>query len=222
MLERAQKDIDAVLVAAPNHIHAVASLAAIRAGKGVYCEKPLTHSIYEARQSPGRLVKPAWPRRWATKGIQRRTSGRQSSGSATARSARCARCMPGWGAQPSHADNASDGNAASARPAVMGPLARSREVKAISSGLRAPHVPLLVGLWQWHPGQLRMPHAGYGRVGAGPGAPIHHRSKFHPVERRDHADCGDLPLRFSRPWRPASSRFLLVRRWFAPASSRLP
>jgi predicted dehydrogenase len=50
MLERANKDIDAVLVAAPNHIHAVAAMAAMRAGKGVYCEKPLTHSIYEARQ----------------------------------------------------------------------------------------------------------------------------------------------------------------------------
>jgi predicted dehydrogenase len=50
MLERAQKEIDAVVVAAPNHIHAVASMAAIRAGKGVYCEKPLTHTIYEARQ----------------------------------------------------------------------------------------------------------------------------------------------------------------------------
>ena len=50
MLERASQDIDAVLVAAPNHLHAVASLAAMRAGKGVYCEKPLTHSIYEARQ----------------------------------------------------------------------------------------------------------------------------------------------------------------------------
>jgi len=50
MLERANKDIDAVLVATPNQVHAVASLAAIQAGKGVYCEKPLTHSIYEARQ----------------------------------------------------------------------------------------------------------------------------------------------------------------------------
>ncbi len=50
MLERASKDIDAVLVATPNHVHAVAAMAAIRAGKGVYCEKPLTHSIYEARQ----------------------------------------------------------------------------------------------------------------------------------------------------------------------------
>jgi len=50
MLERAGKEIDAVLVAAPNHIHAVASMASMQAGKGVYCEKPLTHSIYEARR----------------------------------------------------------------------------------------------------------------------------------------------------------------------------
>jgi predicted dehydrogenase len=50
MLEKSDRDIDAVLVAAPNHIHAVASMAAIRAGKGVYCEKPLTHSVYEARK----------------------------------------------------------------------------------------------------------------------------------------------------------------------------
>ncbi len=50
MFEKAHKDIDALLVATPNHIHAVASMAAMRAGKGVYCEKPLTHSIYEARQ----------------------------------------------------------------------------------------------------------------------------------------------------------------------------
>jgi predicted dehydrogenase len=50
MLERADQDIDAVLIAAPNHIHAVAAMAAMKAGKGVYCEKPLTRSIYEARQ----------------------------------------------------------------------------------------------------------------------------------------------------------------------------
>jgi predicted dehydrogenase len=50
MLENSDKDIDAVVVATPNHVHAVASMAAIRAGKGVYCEKPLTYSIYEARK----------------------------------------------------------------------------------------------------------------------------------------------------------------------------
>jgi predicted dehydrogenase len=49
MLEKSGRDIDAVLVATPNHVHAVVSMAAIRAGKGVYCEKPLTHSVHEAR-----------------------------------------------------------------------------------------------------------------------------------------------------------------------------
>jgi len=48
MLE--QKDIDAVVVTVPDHAHAVAAMAAMRLGKHVYCEKPLTHDIYEARQ----------------------------------------------------------------------------------------------------------------------------------------------------------------------------
>ena len=48
MLDK-QKDIDGVVIATPDHTHAVISMAAIRAGKHVYCQKPLTHSIYEAR-----------------------------------------------------------------------------------------------------------------------------------------------------------------------------
>lgn len=49
MLEKEHKHIDAVMVTTPDHMHYVQSMAAIQLGKHVYCEKPLTHDIYEAR-----------------------------------------------------------------------------------------------------------------------------------------------------------------------------
>jgi len=49
MLDQVGKDIDAVTVSTPDHTHAVATLAAMQMGQHVYVQKPLTHSIKEAR-----------------------------------------------------------------------------------------------------------------------------------------------------------------------------
>ena len=48
MLEK-EKSIDAVDIATADHMHAVIAAMAIKMGKHVYCQKPLTHDVYEAR-----------------------------------------------------------------------------------------------------------------------------------------------------------------------------
>ncbi|HCZ05100.1 MAG TPA: oxidoreductase [Verrucomicrobiales bacterium] len=50
MLEEMHTEIDAVTISTPDHMHAPAGLLAMSLGKHVYCQKPLTHSVYEARR----------------------------------------------------------------------------------------------------------------------------------------------------------------------------
>ncbi len=50
MLERDGDNIDAVTVSTPDHTHAVAAMMALQLGKHVYCQKPLTRTIWEARE----------------------------------------------------------------------------------------------------------------------------------------------------------------------------
>ena len=49
LLEK-QKDLDAVVVCTTDHLHAAVSAAAMKKRKHVFCQKPLTHTVYEARR----------------------------------------------------------------------------------------------------------------------------------------------------------------------------
>ena len=49
LFDEAHKDFDAVIIATPDHTHAVIGMAAMQLGKHVYVQKPMTHTVAEAR-----------------------------------------------------------------------------------------------------------------------------------------------------------------------------
>ena len=50
MFDKEAKNFDALIIATPDHTHALLLMAGIRLGKHIYCAKPITHSIGEARK----------------------------------------------------------------------------------------------------------------------------------------------------------------------------
>jgi predicted dehydrogenase len=83
MLDKLGKSIDAVTVSTPDHMHAPVSVAAMKLGKHVFCQKPMTHSISETRIM-GNLAR---ENKLATQmGNQGTASGSLREGAAVARS----------------------------------------------------------------------------------------------------------------------------------------
>ncbi len=70
MLDKMEKQIDAVVVSTPDHTHFHPSMLALRSGKHLYCEKPMAHTVWEARE----MTKLAAEKKVATQlGVQRHT-----------------------------------------------------------------------------------------------------------------------------------------------------
>lgn len=67
----ANKDIDAVIIATPNHTHTFLAIAALQAGKHVYVEKPVSHNLWEGRKLVEHAAK--YPHLIVQHGMQRRS-----------------------------------------------------------------------------------------------------------------------------------------------------
>jgi predicted dehydrogenase len=72
------KEFDAITVSTPDHSHAPIALAAMTLGKHVFCQKPLTHTVFEARQMHLAAKKNTGSSpRWGTRSSRTRRTGQQ-------------------------------------------------------------------------------------------------------------------------------------------------
>ena len=158
----AKEKIDAVMVATPDHAHAVVTMAAINAGKHVYCEKPLAYSVYEARQMAESAKKAGVATQLGNQGqafeeapLGARVHPRRGDRSG-ARGTGVVRAealeLADLGRPPA-------GNPAGPRRTRLGLMARPGADAAVSSGVLPLDLAQLVGFRHRNAGRPGLPHA---------------------------------------------------------------
>jgi hypothetical protein len=145
MLEK-EKAIDAVLIATPDHQHAHGAILAMKAGKHVYCEKPLTHNIREARL----VARVAQETGVATQMGNQGRSGeghRQTVEWLADGAIGAVREVHAWSGGPAWAaTRSSTRSPRSSRPGSTGTCGSGRARAAVRRRYRALHLALLLGL----------------------------------------------------------------------------
>ncbi len=104
MFDKLGESIDAVIIATPDHTHAIITAQAIKLGKHVYSQKPLTHTVYESRLLKSLAKNTKWPPKWETREIQVTGFVKSANGFGMAPSAKLTKFMPGPTAPSGHRD----------------------------------------------------------------------------------------------------------------------
>ena len=204
MLDQLDRQIDAVVVSTPDHTHAVASVKAMQMGKHCYCEKPLAHSVYEARV----MAELAAAKKLATQlGIQRHCWDNfarvvELIQSGTIGPVRECHVWIGG--------NRGGGRRPTETPPVppqlnwdlwLGPAPE----RPYHSGVRPVRLAVLVGLRHRRDGQSGLPPSRFAVPGVEPGASADHRGRGTARGCRDHAAVDQRPLRVCRPGQLAAA-----------------
>ena len=229
MLEK-EKGIDGVIIATPDHTHAAITMAVLRAGKHVYCQKPLTHTVHEARTitEAARQYKVVTQmgnqgQSYQSMRLLKEWLDDGAIGNVTE--------VHAWTDRPVGGDPWSDfevrgqaeGHAAGAEDARLGAVARAGRLPALPSCLSPDEVARVAGLRDRRARRHGVPHPRSRVLGARARTAGDGRGDVHAL--RAGRGLGDLPARLHRPLhvpgarQPAAGEAHLDRRTPAAAAA---